>query len=311
MNEWSYMRNLSILFLLTNTLLLTGCTRLMVPRAPAGGRMAVYQAAGAGPLPVSSLKPLAGQPRQITSRKDVQAIADALNHPDREGVSRMGRNNRLAVVSQNGTVVMFGITGPDPVCPCDVSTSQGSRRLSTALLSALAEAQHVTLAPASPISSLSYQGANGSDQIAGVSLAKRAGLLREIFGCYSPLALKGNRRCGTREVQDYASRVPDHLTIKLVQPESMETIIETRLIQWPPEVCDRSARLTRVRYDTITVFHESGGQVRFAFSDSVRGRCLFTDPVGSRRCVKPASGRTPPVYGPDLFDEMVKDIRRA
>ena len=70
---------------------------------------------------------------------------------------------------------------------------------------------------------------------------------------------------------------------------------------------DTSARLERVRFDTITVFSESNGLVLFVFTDTQSHGCLFADPVNSLKLVKEAQGRNPPVYGPDLFDGVVSE----
>jgi hypothetical protein len=287
----------TITVLLALAFVTTGCAKRP---GVAGVRMVVYQRAGLGHLPMP-WKPLRGQPWEIISRGDVQAITDALNHPDGKAFTRMGRNDRLAIVGQDGRVTIYGITSPDPIVGgCDITPHQSSRKLVTALPAALARARVVKLALASPVQSLSYHDAGGTTRQAPAN--SRA--LQELLGHYSPLALKGNVRCDLNFVQDYSRRVLTYFEVKLSKPSTFEAVIVPKDMAWPPEVRDTSARLEKVEFDIVRVFHEARGSVRFVFIDSRSGNCLFTDPVNSLRLVKKAQGRTPPVYGPDLFDEL-------
>lgn len=249
---------------------------------------------------------LRGKPYQITSLTDVRAIADALNHPDRKGVSRMARNNRLAVIHNDGTVVIYGITAPSNVFGCDITTTSGSKKLGSALIAALNRARVVKLTLASPIRNASYHDAGGTTH--SVSVGNQA--LQELMGQYSPLVLKGNRRCKMGKMQQLVQHTPRFLTVKLTKPDTFEAIVMTKESEWPPKVYDTNARLERVKFDTITIFSEGSGLTRFVFTDTQSNECLLADPVRSLRLVKEAQGRNPPVYGPDLFDEVVSGMKK-
>lgn len=271
-----------------------------------GVQMVVYQVAGHGHLPMPQQQPLRGLPREITRKDDVQVIVDALNKPDGKAFTRMARNNRLALVGQNGQVVMYGIGG-SVIQGCDVTAHKSSTKLPSALRMATARAQIVTLAPTSSVQSIKE---GSRRQFASIAVAKSQTLLKELFACYSPLALKGNRHCEARDVQNHAQRVPGFLTVKLAKPDAIDAIVSTEDTEWPPETYDTSARLEHVKFDTITVFHEDNGRVRFVFTDSKGNDCLFTDPVNSLKLVKEAQGHNPPVYGPDLFNEVISMLTK-
>lgn len=295
-------------FVIALTLLVAGCGRMSSNASDV--RMVVYQSAGYGFLPMPSNMPLRGHPYLITARGDAQAIVDALNHPDRKGVSRMARNNRLAVVREDGTVMMYGVTAADTINPCDITVDRSSRRLSMVLPAALTRALVAKLTPASPVKSVSYHAAGGKKQLTPAAIAKTQALLKELMKCYCPLALKGNRHCEARDVRNHAQRAPVFLTVRLAKPDAFDVIVATGTAGWPPAVYDTSGRLEQVHFETITVFQEDKGRVRFVFTDSKSSDCLFTDPVDSRRLVKQAQGHNPPVYGPDLFDEAVSSLTK-
>ena len=224
-------------------------------------RMVVYQAAGFGHLPMPPQMSLRGRPRQTTAQKGVAAIFDAVNQPDGKAQTREARNNRLAFVARDGSVAVFGITVPTTVYGSDITAEHSSKTLGTALKAAMARASIVELAPVSPVQSVSYHDGSGSSPLAtGV---KNPAPLRELLACYSPLALKGNRPCKAVEVRKQAQRTPRFLTIKLAKPDALDAIVEAKDTDWPPKVCDTSARLEKLEFDTITVFHENDGLARF------------------------------------------------
>ena len=291
------MRN--ILCFAALTLLVVGCG------SGPHNRLVVYQSADYVQLPMPSTMPLRGQPIRITAQSDVAAIFDAVNHPDGKAFSGFARNNRLALVGEDGRIVMYGITGN-----VDITRTESSTKLGPALAAALIRAQVVKLAPSSPILGLSYHDSGTDRPLPSTAIAKSKKPLLELLNCYSPLALKGNKHCGPSEVRDYAKRMPRFLTIKLAKRDSFGAIVATKEIQWPPDTYDTSSRLEQVTFDTITVFSESNGLTRFIFTDSKSNACLFTDPVNSLRLVKKAHGHNPRVYGPDLFNEVVSEMRK-
>ncbi len=272
----------------------------------ANARLVIYQAAGYGHLPMSPLQPLRGVPKEITNQGDVQSIVDALNHPDGKAFTRMARNNRLAVVGQNGQVVMYGIGGSTNQ-GCDITALNSSSKLMPALRLATTRARIARLTLASPVKNLSYHDAGGTTR----SASAKNQALQELLAYYSPLVLKGNRRCEASEIQKQAQHTPRFLTVKLAKPDAFDAIVMTKDSEWPPKLYDTNARLERVRFDTITIFSEGNGLSRFAFTDTQSGECLFTDPVNSLRLVKEAQGRNPPVYGPDLFEEVVSTLTKS
>lgn len=266
-------------------------------------RLVIYQVAGYGHLPMSPLQPLRGVPREITNQSDVQSIVDALNHPDGKAFTRMARNNRLAVVGQNGQVVMYGI-GSYTNQGCDITAQDSSSKLMPALRVATTRARIARPTLASPAKSLSYHDTGGPTRSAyGNNQA-----LQELLAHYSPLVLKGNRRCEASEIQTHARHTPRFLTVKLARSEAFDAIVMAKDSEWPPKLYDTSARLERVTFDTITIFSEGSGLARFVFADARSGQCLFTDPVNSFRLLKQAQGRNPAVYGPDLFEEVVSTL---
>lgn len=268
-------------------------------------RMVVYQIAGYGHLPMSPLQPLRGVPKEITSQGDIQSIVDALNQPTGKAFTRMARNNRLAVVGQNGQVVMYGIAGYTNQ-GCDITAQDSSSKLMPALRAATTRAQVVKLTLASPVQSVSYHDAGGTTR--SVSVGNQA--LQELLGQYSPLVLKGNRRCKMGEMRQLIQHTPRFLTIKLTKPDAFEAIVGAKDSEWPPNVYDTNSRLERVNFDAITIFSEGNGLARFVFTDTRSNECLFTDSIGALKLVKEAQGRKPPVYGPDLFDEVVSETKK-
>jgi len=270
--------------------------------------MVIYQS-GTGFLPMPSQKPLYWPPQEIAAQSDVAAILDGVNHPDSKAFTRFARNNRLAFVRNNGQVVMYGIA-PGGFLGCDITRDESSKKLGPGLPAALARAQVVKFAPTSPILSVSYHDSGTDRQVPSAAIARSKKLLLELLNCYSPLALKGNKHCGASEVRDYAKRMPRFLTIRLAKPDSFEAIVATKEIEWPPDTYDTSSRLEQVGFDTITAFSESNGLTRFIFADSKSNEYLFADPVNSLRPVKEAQGHNPRVYGPDLFDEVVSEMRK-
>jgi hypothetical protein len=275
----------------------------------AGVQMVVYQVAGYGHLPMPQQQSLRGSPREITHKDDVRVIVDALNNPDGKAFTRIARNNRLALVGQNGQVLIYGIGG-GMIQGCDITAHKSSTKLPSVLRTATARARIVVLAPASSIQSISYHEAGSNRLEESTAVAKSQTLLKELFRCYSPLALKGNRHCEAHDVHNHAQRVSSFLTVRLSKPDAIDAIVATGDTEWPPEVYDTSARLEEFRFDTITIFSEGKGLARFVFTDTQSGKCLFTDPVKSLRLVKEAQGRNPPVYGPDLFEEVISEMKK-
>lgn len=163
----------------------------------------------------------------------------------------------------------------------------------------------VKFTPASPTQSVTLQSGVNASRPLHVS---NPATLYELLSHYSPLALKGNRRCRTDELRRHSREVPHFIAVRLKRPDTFEAVVASRNQEWPPNVYDSSTRLEQVKFDTITVFHEGHGLARFVFTDTQTNECLFSDPVGSLRLVKEAQGRNPPVFGPDLFDELVSQI---
>lgn len=269
-------------------------------------RMIVYQPAGFGPLPMPSQMPLRGEPLKITAPSDVMAIFDAVNVPSGHAETRQARNNRLALIGRTGEVVVFGITTPT-IYGCDITREHASAKLGPALISALKRAKIAKFALTSPVQSATYR--NGAGASCPIQVTNRA-MLYELLSHYSPLALKGNRRCRTDELRRHSRRVPHFITVRLARPDTFEAVVASRNQEWPPNVYDSSTRLEQVKFDTITVFHEGNGLVRLVFTDTQTNECLFSDPVGSLRLLKAAQGRNPPVYGPDLFDQVVAEMKK-
>ncbi len=283
-------------------LLTAGCGNR--PNGAADIRMVVCQS-GIGFLPMPPQTPLRWPPQQITAQTDIAAILDAVDHPDGKAFTRFARNTRLAFVRKNGQVVMYGIARGGLI-GCDIAPDKSSKKLSPALMAALTQAQIVKLTLASPIKSLSYHDAGGATK----SASTRNQALQELLGYYSPIVLKGNHRCKASEIQKQVKRTPRFLTVKLAKPDTFDAIVWTKESEWPPNLYDTNSRLEKIRFDTITIFSESNGLSRFVFTDTQSGECLFTDPVRSLKLVKEAIGRNPPVYGPDLFEEVVSTLTK-
>lgn len=269
-----------------------------------GVRMVIYQVAGYGHLPMSALQPLRGAPRAVTSQGDIRSIVDALNQPTGKAFTRMARNNRLAIVGQNGQVIMYGIGGYT-IQGCDITAQESSSKLMPALRAAITRAGVTKLTLATPIRSVSYHTAGAVKPVSPGHAA-----LKELLGQYSPLALKGNRRCKAGDIRQLTQRSARFLTVELGRPDAFETVVVDKDVEWPPSIYAANAHLERVSFDTITILSEGNGLVRFAFSDSRSNECLSSDPVRSLRLEREAQGRNPPVYGPDLFDEVVSHIKK-
>jgi hypothetical protein len=122
--------------------------------------------------------------------------------------------------------------------------------------------------------------------------------------------LKGNRHCKADEIQQQKQKTPRYLLVKLTKPDAFDAIVAVKDSEWPPKVYDTNSRLERVSFDTITIFSEGNGFARVVFTNTRSNECLFTDPIRSLRLLKEAQGRNPPVYGPDLFDEVVSEIKK-
>lgn len=267
--------------------------------------MIVYQPAGFGHLPMPQRMPLRSKPMLITASPDITAIFNAVSQPDGKAQTREARNNRLAFIGRKGQIVMYGITTPT-IYGCDIAREQSSEKLGPALTTALKRAKVVKLTLTSPVQSVSYH--NAGTVTRAVAVENQA--LQELLGQYSPLVLKGNRRCIADEIQRQIQKTPRCLSVKLTKPDAFDAIVITEESEWPPKVYDANARLERVEFDTITIFSEGNGLARFVFTDTRSNECLFTDPVRSLRLVKEAQGRNLPVYGPDLFDEVVSEIKK-
>ncbi len=272
--------------------------------------MVVYQSVGLGCLPISPKTPLRWLPFRITDQRDVAAIYDAVNHPDNKGMSIFWRNHCLAFVGQNGDVAMFVITTPS-ILGSAITFDRSSKKLGPTLRAAEARALVPKLALNSPVQSVAYHDLRGSRDVTPSVSRKNRRLLQDLLGCYSPLALKGNELCKSEDVQKFARRVPIFLVVKLTKADEFDAIVAQKKTDWETKTFDTSLRLQRVSFDTITIFRQYEGYALFAFTDSKSNKCLFTNPVISVTPLKvsrPVSRRGP-VYGPDLFNQMISAMK--
>jgi hypothetical protein len=250
-------------------------------------------------------------PEQITQQKDIDAIYDAVNHPDGKSTSMMPRTHYLAFVKRDGSIILYATTpGLNGV---DITADRSSKILGPALRAAEAQARTSRLTLTSPVQSVVYYDSHGNkDLTAAVSGGNRA-LLQELLGCYSPLTLKGNQLCKSDSVRSYMQKTPVFLTIKLAKPDEFDAIIAQKKTGWDLKTYDTSLRMQHVNFDTITIFRESAGYARFVFTDNKSNECLFTETVKSMTLLKSSRPltRRGAAYGPDLFNKVVSLIEKS
>lgn len=311
----------SLMVLATAVLAGCGSTGGLLERAgiasPSDVRMVVFQRAGYGHLPMNLTFPMRGQPAATSDAAQVKAFYEAINNPDGKAWTRDSRNNRLAFVTQDGQVIMFGFGGGRPVKDQgpDITAEHSSSKLMTAMLRlAHGKRQSVTIPGAQVLRirlNIGRQITAGSTQFANAEA-----LWRDLISCYSPLNLKGNLRCSMEEVRRHVRQAPQYLEVTLPKPAEFKAIVGPTSSTWPPSRYDTKSMFEDISYDHVYVLDvpvlspSMNRLVRFAFVDNKTGDCLITDPVDPRKLTKKARGRQPAVYGPDLFAELVSMIQR-
>jgi len=282
---------------------------------PSDVRMVVFQGAGYGHLPMNPAYPLRGTPAATTDAAQIKAFYDAVNNPDGKAWTRQARNNRLVFVTKRGRVIVFGFGGGRPVKGHgpDITAKHSSAALMTAMLSVARAKRQSAVLPRARISSIRLN--NGKRLMpADPQFVKSEALWQQLISCYSPLNLKGNVRCSIQDLQGSLRQAPHYLEVTLSSPAKFEAIILPANATWPPDYYDRTGALNTIQYDRAyvldvpipnkTMFPNVSRLVTSAFADSKTGKCLFADPIDTRKVVKKAHGRQTAVHGRDSFGEM-------
>ena len=252
-------------------------------------------------------------PTRIEDRADIKALYDAMNHPKGALKLAVEPNGRLAFVTHDGRVAMFAWGGDKTGCE---SCNANIGGLLGKAYTASKIKPNETVTPPGALAQLTFHPGKQGKPVSlrpGVRLASTDTSWRRLLGTYAPLSLRGNVRSNQQELRQFLAWASTYLEARLDKPSSFEAIVVPPDLdpKWPPPHGDDRARLEKVEYDTVYIARLPGTRsefVRFAFVSSRTGDCLLTDAVYPKVIVRHEGFRG--IYGPDLFNEVVSEMRK-
>lgn len=262
--------------------------------------------------PQPQLFPL-NRPLMVTDRAGVAAFYDALNHPSGGLKPKTAPNARVGFVARSGRVVIFAVGGSYRGCvSCDADIATATR---AAFASPGQRHFNATSVPSGTLVSLVHyrQGGSAVTLKPGARFVRVEKTWRQLLGTYNPLNLRGNVHCSPQELRRFLAWVPEYVEAKVKKPITYDAIVVPPGLEpnWPPLRGDKGSSLKTLEYDTVYVARlpETRKQfVRFVFSSSATGDCLATDAVDPRAIVNYSAKSGQPIFGPDLFNQVVSEL---
>lgn len=310
-----------VMSIITMSMLCCGCNR--VPTAGAGllvsngvtsprqVQYVVYQNS-TWTTPQPQLIPLQ-RPYRVADVAAIEAFYNALNNPSGGLLPKTASNSRLGFIMKDGRVVIFAVGGAES----ESAKADLSAALKLAFATTKQQQYDTTTVPVGQVVSLSYTG-KGRKPItltSGNRFSYAERVWRELLSTYNPLSLRGNIHFTQQELRRFLAWVPEYVEVKVKKPVSYKAIVVPPDLdpKWPPSKGDNRSNLKTLEYDTVYVARlpETRSQyVRFVFCSSAIGDCLATDAVDPRAITGYAGKFGQATFGPNLFDEVVYEIKK-
>ncbi len=252
------------------------------------------------------------RPHRITDGAAIKAFYDALNHPKGTLMPKTASNSRLAFVAKNGRVAMFAVGGGEDCESCRADLSAAFR---LALSSPEDRKFDETTVPPARLSRLEYHSGGSVITLArAVQLTKVEKPWTQLLGTFNPLSLRGNVLCNSPELKRFLAWATEYLEAELKKPVTFEAIVVPPDLDpnWPPKKGDSRASLRELECSKIYVARLPQTRSKFVrfFFVLKTGDCLATDAVDPRAILNYSGKFGQPVYGPDLFEEVVSEIKK-
>lgn len=254
------------------------------------------------------------RPIKLADKEVIQTAYRSLNHPRGAVQPRTASNSRLGFVTREGHVVIFAVGGGSGNCESAKADLTALTRI--AFPTPASNHFDITTIPSGKLTQLAFYSDGGIAKV--VTSAQEEEIVkawRQLQGTYNPLSLRGNIEGTRKELKKFLEWVPNYVEVRLKKPVSYEAIVVPPDLdpKWPPDRGDNRSRLKKLEYDTAYVARLPEARkdyVRFAFYSSKTGDCLFTDAVDPRAITGYTNRYLQANYGPDLYNELVKQIKK-
>lgn len=287
--------------------LMFGCVLLVGCNGSGAGSRSQGLLADAGLVSATSVRAVLVGGVCITDAAMIGQLYDAVNDPDRKWASKMARSRQIAFVSTSGQVAYLAYSEAG-----DLTARQGSSKLMKLLRQVFNNPayKHTTHVPVGKPVEVRV-ASNGVTTVSPKSNGRWSSIqqpLIKLLKLWNPNDLKGCQLVDGREIGSLSNR---YIEVRLAQPVAFGTLIAPKDFKWwpPPQTVE-----TRIRYNdfgcsTLRVLSTGSEKARLAFKLPGKSDWVLSQEISTKEFL----GYGPQgmsQFGPDLFEEVVSEIRK-